>query len=64
VQDYRHRPVDSVAAEQVTDLVPDQVAQFLVVEQLQRPGVDHDERLGHADAHAVDRPVVLHVELG
>jgi hypothetical protein len=47
----------------VPDLVPDDEPQLLVVEQVQQPGVDDDERMVGAERHRVRRRVLPDVDL-
>ena len=57
-------PVDGVAALRVAELVGDDEPHLLLVEQVEQRGVDHDDRLVHADGHRVGDRVVDDVELG
>ena len=64
-QDHHHRPVDRVPADHVPQLVAEQAAQLLVVEQLAaQPLLITMNGLAMPMHIAVDRAVVLHVQLG
>ena len=49
-QPEQQRAVDRVAAERVAELVREHEPQLLLVEEVDQRGVDHDDRLVHADA--------------
>ncbi len=55
--------VQRVATHHVTQLVSEQGEHLVVVEQLQRPGVDHDERMVHAVGPGVDKRGLRHEQL-
>ena len=58
------RRVRRVAAHDVTELVAENRAKLVLVEDLEQPGVNHDERLVEADGHRVRDRCLAHVELG
>jgi hypothetical protein len=63
-QPQQHGAVDRVPGEGVPELVADDEAQLLLVEQLDQAGGQHDHRTVHADRHRVHDRALLHEQLG